>query len=140
MKNTRAIRALLSTSAQYFTKNKEKYPGALDRIGKRIGSKLSIAHEISRNIVGQNQDTWGRVISSRILPLLGIEKSSYGISSNSGRMIVKIPKLWETEDPAMALPVVTSVIERMFSGWYVPIETEVNLDRSILLAVTPLNK
>ncbi|KAH9386503.1 uncharacterized protein NEMAJ01_1399 [Nematocida major] len=140
MKNKRALRALLSTAGQYFTQNKDKYPGALDRMGRRIGARLPIVHGLGRSCISHSQDTWGRAISNRILRCLGIEDSSHGISSSSGRVIVKIPKLWETDDPSMALPVFTAVIERVFSGWHVPVRIEVNLDKSILLAIVPEDK
>ncbi|KAI5189692.1 hypothetical protein NEMIN01_0645 [Nematocida minor] len=137
MKNAREFRAMLSTAAQYFTQNKEKYPGALDRIGSRLGSRLSILQSLPRSTVSTDQSTWGRAISNKILPALGIEGATHGFSSSSGRLIIKIPKMWESEDPSSALPVVPAAVERIFSGWYTPIKTEINLDKSILLAVVP---
>lgn len=139
MKHTNESRAVISAAAQYFTERRDKYPDALDRIGHRLGSRLAVLYSLPRSTVTANQETWGWAIATRILPLFGVEGASYGKSSSSGRVVVKIHKLWETENPSMALPIITGAIERIFSGWYIPVKTEVNLDKSILLAVEPKN-
>lgn len=140
MKNANQTRAIISAAAQYFTEKKSTHPDALDRIGHRLGSRLAIIYSLPRSTVTTSQDTWGRAISAKILPLLGIHGASYGISNSSGRLIVKIPKLWETEDPSLALPIISAAIERIFSGWYIPIKTDIHLDKSILLAIVPSNE
>lgn len=138
MKQDSRLSVFFSTAAYYSIKTRRDQGEMLARIGTRIGSKLPLLRSLSRSLVTAAPDSWGKAICAQILPALGITSATYGISRYTQRLVVKLPKQWESADPALCLPVVPAVIERVFAGWSIPVAIDVQTDRSVLLVVAPL--
>jgi len=136
MKKTNRTLALLSSIARYSIIRRKDRPEAMKRIGKRIGSKIPVVFSLDRSLVGRSQDSWGGVICTKILPLFGISGATHGRSKHSQRVVVKIQKSWETRDQQLYLPIIPWVIERIFEGWSIPISIEIQVDKSILFAIS----
>ncbi|OAG29690.1 hypothetical protein NEDG_00823 [Nematocida displodere] len=134
MKKLSGIRALLSTAGMYAYRHTQNYEQTLERIGERIGSKLTVLHNLERKNIGPSSDSWGRAVTQKILPLFGLQ-ATYGTSRSTGRLIIKIPVMWSTADDTLSLPAIPTMIERIFEGWGVPLSTEIHRDKSILLAL-----
>ncbi|KAI5188546.1 hypothetical protein NECID01_0159 [Nematocida sp. AWRm77] len=131
------LSVFFSTAAHYAIRVRREKESTLERIGARIGSKLPLLLSLPRSTVTLSEESWGKAICTHILPVLGYSGATYGISKYSKRLVVKIPKKWESEDPSLCLPVIPAVIERVFAGWFVPVSVEVQADKSILLVVAP---
>lgn len=131
------MRAVLSSAARYFHVSLENPEAALERVSERIGCKLSVLFGLRAG--GYNlasAEGLGKAISKVILPRIGFPNAKYGISRNTGRLVVKIPRLWDTQRDDFALPIVPGIISRILDGWYFPVEVDVCQDRSILVVVS----
>ncbi|KAI5181511.1 hypothetical protein NEOKW01_1692 [Nematocida sp. AWRm80] len=141
--NIYPMRAMLSTAQQYFTKNKNKYPGSLERISIRIGSKLPLLHSIysqdKHRVIINILDAL--LINSRIINGKPVNKNTItmGVSNKTGRVIIRVNKLYNTDHNTVSLPIIPKAIERVFEGWGEQVELEVYSDKNLLLALKETN-
>lgn len=125
------VRAIISCAAQYITRHRDTQ--SQERIGQRIGSKITLLCNIERVLVSAPKSVWVKCIAQKILPALLIKPSAYGPGKNTDKYIVKIPKMWNATSAEHILPFIPSVIKRVFAGWGIEIDIDVQQDKSSFL-------